>query len=343
MKPLKNHLLALVAALSLSVLAGCGSATKDSKETTGDSQSTTVASTLKIAVIPKGSTHSFWKSIHAGAEKAAQEAGGVEIIWQGPQKEDDRQMQIQTVQNFVSRGVDGIVLAPLDDRALAPPVTAAVKRNIPVVIIDSDLQSTDFSSFVATDNKLGGKLCAKRLSELLGGKGKVIMLRYAEGSASTLAREAGFLEGMQEFGAGIELVSTNQYAGATMERAFQASQNLLNRYGQVDGIFASNESATQGMLRALQTAGKAGKVKFVGFDSNPTLLAALTNNQVQGLAVQNPFKMGYEGVKTAIAVLKKQPFEKRVDTGVTMVTQDNFNTPEIKDLLNPDLKKWLNE
>ncbi len=296
----------------------------------------------KIAVIPKGSTHSFWKSIHAGAEKAAQETGA-EIIWQGPQKEDDRQMQIQVVQNFVSRGVDAIVLAPLDDRALAQPVGAAVKRQIPVVIIDSDLQSADFSSFVATDNNLGGKLCAQRLSTLLGGKGKVIMLRYAEGSASTLAREAGFLEGMKEYGPNIELVSTNQYAGATMERAFQASQNLLNRFGQVDGIFASNESATQGMLRALQTAGKAGKVNFVGFDSNPTLLAALDKGEVQGLAVQNPFKMGYEGVRTAMAVLKKQPYEKRVDTGVTLVTQENVKSAEVKELLNPDLKKWLGE
>ncbi len=343
MKPLTSLLLPLFAAASLFLLAGCSSSTKDSKETGSEKTESTSGATLKIAVIPKGSTHSFWKSIHAGAEKAAQEVGGVEIIWQGPQKDDDRQMQIQTVQNFVSRGVDGIVLAPLDDRALAPPVNAAVKRNIPVVIIDSDLQSTDFSSFVATDNKLGGKLCARRLTELLGGKGKVIMLRYAEGSASTLAREAGFLEGMKEYGPGIELVSTNQYAGATMERAFQASQNLLNRYGQVDGIFASNESATQGMLRALQTMGKAAKVKFVGFDSNPTLLAALNNDQIQGLAVQNPFRMGYEGVKTAVAVLKKQPFEKRVDTGVTLVTKDNINTPEVKELLNPDLKKWLNE
>jgi ribose transport system substrate-binding protein len=252
-------------------------------------------------------------------------------------------MQIQVVQNFVSRGVDAIVLAPLDDRALAPSVGAAVKRKIPVVIIDSDLQSSDFSSFVATDNSLGGKLCAKRLSELLGGKGKVIMLRYAEGSASTLAREAGFLEGMKEHGPGIELISTNQYAGATMERAFQASQNLLNRFGQVDGVFASNESATQGMLRALQTAGKAGKIKFVGFDSNPTLLAALDKGEIQGLAVQNPFRMGYEGVKTAMAVLKKQPYEKRVDTGVTLVTQDNVKSSEVKELLNPDLKKWLGE
>ena len=177
----------------------------------------------KIAVIPKGTTHSFWKSIHAGARKAAEEFGA-DINWQGPQKEDDRQLQIQVVQTFISRKVDAIVLAPLDNRALVPSVEAAVKRGIKVIIIDSDLNSEKHSSFVATDNTAGGKLCAKRLSEIMGGKGKALMLRYAEGSASTANREQGFLDGMKEFGPDIELVSTTQYAGATMEKAFQAAR-----------------------------------------------------------------------------------------------------------------------
>jgi ribose transport system substrate-binding protein len=336
---LKKYFALLSTTLSLTFLLGCNSSPKEDQSA---GTTTTETSKLKIAVIPKGSTHSFWKSIHAGAAKAAQEKD-VEIIWQGPQKEDDRQMQIQVVQNFISRGVDGIVLAPLDDRSLATPVSSAVKRNIPVVIIDSGLQSEDYSSFVATDNKQGGKLCAKRLAELLNGKGKVIMLRYQEGSASTAEREAGFLEGMKEYGPNIELISTNQYAGATMEKAFQASQNLLNRFAEVDGIYCPNESSTQGMLRALQTSGRAKKVKFVGFDSNDALIAGINNGEIHGLAVQNPFKMGYEGVLTVVAVLKKEPYEKKVDTGVILVTAENINTPEVKELLNPDLAKWLNE
>ncbi|QHT67505.1 ABC transporter substrate-binding protein [Rhodocytophaga rosea] len=336
---LKKYFALLSLTLSLTLLLSCNSSPKEDQST---GMTTTETTKLKIAVIPKGSTHSFWKSIHAGAAKAAQEKG-VEIIWQGPQKEDDRQMQIQVVQNFISRGVDGIVLAPLDDRSLATPVSSAVKRNIPVVIIDSGLQSEEYSSFVATDNKQGGKLCAKRLAELLNGKGKVIMLRYQEGSASTAEREAGFLEGMKEYGPTIELISTNQYAGATMEKAFQASQNLLNRFAEVDGIYCPNESSTQGMLRALQTSGRAKKVKFVGFDSNDALIAGINNGEIHGLAVQNPFKMGYEGVLTVVAVLKKEPYEKKVDTGVMLVTGENINTPEVKELLNPDLAKWLNE
>jgi ribose transport system substrate-binding protein len=339
MKPRKYFVL-FGTALCLSMLISCGSSSTQ-EQNTGTSTAAD-SKKLRIAVIPKGSTHSYWKSIHAGAVKAGQETGA-EILWQGPQKEDDRQMQIQVVQNFVSQGVDGIVLAPLDDRSLASPVNAAVKRKIPVVIIDSGLQSEEFSSFVATDNHQGGKLSAQRLASLLAGKGKVIMLRYNEGSASTAEREAGFLEGIKEYGPNIELLSTNQYAGATMEKAFQASQNLLNRFAQVDGIYCPNESSTQGMLRALQTSGKAKKVKFVGFDANPTLIAAVQNGEIHGLAVQNPFKMGYEGVKTIVAVVKNESYEKKVDTGVKLVTLENINEPEVQELLNPDLDKWLNQ
>jgi ribose transport system substrate-binding protein len=338
--PLRKYLALLSALLIFVFITSCSPSSNEDK--TSSTDATAGSKKYRIAVIPKGATHSYWKSIHAGAVKAGQETG-TEILWQGPQKEDDRQMQIQVVQNFISQGVDGIVLAPLDDRSLASPVNSAVKRKIPVVIIDSGLQSEEFSSFVATDNKMGGKLCAERLSNLLGGKGKVIMLRYNEGSASTAEREAGFLEGMKEYGPNIELISTNQYAGATMEKAFQASQNLLNRFAQVDGIYCPNESSTQGMLRALQTSGKAKKVKFVGFDANATLIAGIQNGEIHGLAVQNPFKMGYEGVKTIVAVLNNESYEKKVDTGVKLVTPDNINETDVQELINPDLDKWLNQ
>jgi len=210
-----------------------------------------------------------------------------------------------------------------------------VKRGIPVVIIDSGLQSDQHASFVATDNKVGGKLCAKRLAEVMGGEGTALMLRYMEGSASTNNRELGFLEGMKEYGPGIQLVSTNQFAGATMEKAFQAAQNLLNRFGDVGGIFCPNESSTQGMLRALVTAGKAGEVKFVGFDSNEALLKGLQDGHIHGLALQNPFRMGYMGVKTAVEVLNGSEVSQRIDTGVGLVTKENMNTPEMRKLLNP--------
>lgn len=307
----------------------------------GNPNASSTSQALKIAVIPKGATHEFWKSIHAGANKAAQELG-VEIIWQSPQKEDDRQQQIQVMQNMISQNVSAIVLAPLDSKALVPSVEAAVGRNIPVVIIDSPLESTKHISYVATNNREGGKLCGKKLAEALQGKGRVIMLRNMEGAGSTVEREEGFLEVMKNY-PDIEILNQDQYAGVTLEKALQTAQNLLNRFGKIDGAFASNESTAKGMLRALETAGMAGQVKFVGFDATEVLINGLKEDKIQGLAVQNPFKMGYEGVKNAVAALKKQPFSKDVDTGVQMVMKDNLSTPDIQALLTPDLKKWLGE
>ncbi len=300
---------------------------------------------IEIAVIPKGTTHVFWKSVHAGAAKAGKELN-VDVVWQGPLKEDDRQTQIQIMQNFVSKGVDAIALAPLDSRALIPAVRQASGRKIPVIIFDSSIDSEDHRSFVATDNYLGGKLCAKRLAETMGGKGKAILLRYAEGSASTMKRENGFVDGLKEYGPNIELISENQHAGATLEKGFQVAQNLINRFGEeVNGIFSDfpNETSTQAMLRALTTAGLAGKIKFVGFDANEVLIQGLSDGHVHGLAVQDPFKMGYESVATALKIIKGESFEKRLDTGVEMVTGENMTQPEIKLLLEPEIEKWLEE
>jgi ribose transport system substrate-binding protein len=302
---------------------------------------------LTIAVVPKGTTHEFWKSIHAGAIKAQREfaAAGVavEVIWKGPLKEDDREQQVQVVENFIGRHVDGIVLAPLDNKALVAPVETAVRGNIPVVIIDSGLVSTVQASFVATDNREGGRIAARHLGRLLGGTGNVIMLRYAVGSASTEEREDGFLEIMQHDYPAIKLLSTDQHAGATRDTAKRAAENLLSRYGpQVNGIFACNESSAAGMLLALRDAGLAGgKVKFIAFDSGETLNAGLKAGDVQGLVVQNPLNMGYLGVKTVVSVLRGAKVPARIDTGVGFVTLENFNDPAMADIVKPPLDEYL--
>src|ERR1041385_5328542 len=301
---------------------------------------------MTIAVIPKGTTHEFWKSIHAGANKAANELSSqgtdVELIWKGPLREDDREQQIQVVEGFAAQGVNGMVLAPLDDHALVRPVSDAKRAGVPTVIIDSGLQSSDFVSFVATDNRKGGSLAADRMGQLLNGKGKVLVLRYAEGSASTTEREAGFLDTIKQKFPGIELVSTDQYAGATRDTAKRASENLLNRFGDdVQGIFTPNESSTAGMLLALQDIGKAGKVFFVGFDSSQTFIDAINANQLQGIVVQNPFNMGYLGVKTMVDSLQGKPVQPKIDTGVMLVTKDNLSSPEVQSLLHPPLDQYL--
>ena len=305
------------------------------------------ADTYKIAVIPKGTTHEFWKSIHAGAKKAELEfkAQGinVQVIWKGPLKEDDREQQIQVVENFIGQRVSGIVLAPLDRRGLVAPVETAVRGRIPVVVVDSSIESPAPSSYIATDNREGGRIAARELGRLLGGKGNAIMLRCFVGSASTEEREEGFLEVMRKDFPLIKLLSTDQHAGATRDTAKRVAENLLNRFGrQVNGIFCCNESSSVGMLLALRDAGLAGgKVKFVAFDSGETLNAGLLAGDIQGIVVQNPMRMGYLGVKTIVAVLRGEKVTPVIDTGVGYVTQANFNSPEMAEMVRPPLDKYL--
>ncbi len=300
-----------------------------------------------IAVIPKGTTHEFWKSINAGAFKARDELASqgvkVDVIWKGPLREDDRDQQIQTVENFTSRRVSGIVLAPLDSRALVRPVASAVRSKIPVVVIDSDLSADTYVSFVATDNYKGGGMAGEEMGRLLGGKGNVILLRYAVGSASTEAREKGFLDTLKAKFPAIKLISADQYAGPTRETSYQAAQNLLNRFGRdVDGVFCPNENSAVGMVKALRDIGRAGgKVKMIGFDAGTQLVADLKSGDVQALVVQNPVLMGYKGVMTMVEHLQGKPVQKRIDTGVVLVTKANMEQSEVKDLLNPPLEKYL--
>lgn len=302
---------------------------------------------LTIAVIPKGTSHLFWQSVHAGAQKAATELG-VGIVWRGPLREDDRDSQVSEVEGFVSRGISGIVLAPLDESALVIPVSNAVRSKIPVVIFDSGLKGEDYVSFVATDNLKGGRLAGEHLVRLLNGKGKVTMLRYAEGSNSTSLREQRFLDAMKE-NPGIEVVSSNQYGGADVEGAYKKSEALLSRFKNsdgsqvIDGVFCPNESTTIGMLRALEDNGRAGDVRFVGFDSSGILVKGLRDGHIDGLVLQDPMKMGYLGVKTIVAHIHGEKVDKRIDTGVTLVTRENLEQPAMKDLLEPDLTKWLKQ
>jgi ribose transport system substrate-binding protein len=328
----------LFAALCLSGCGGSGAGRRGSQAGAGRP--------LTIAVIPKGTTHEFWKSIHAGAIQASRELSAqgtpVDIIWKGPFREDDREQQIQVVEGFLSQGVQGIVLAPLDSRALVRPVEEARRAGVPTVIIDSRLESDVVVSFVATDNHKGGQLAARRLGELLGGKGKLLVLRYAEGSASTTERERGFLEELRSRYPGIALVSADQYAGPTRETAKRASENLLNRYsGDLQGIFTPNESSTIGMLLALQDVGLAGKVRFVGFDAARTLIDAVRARQMDGVVVQNPMRMGYLGVKTMADQLRGKAVERLIDTGVMLVTAANLDSAETQAFVNPPIAQYL--
>jgi ribose transport system substrate-binding protein len=326
--------------IALLVLAGCKSGGGGDEAPSASASPTSAAKKRQIAVIPKGTTHEFWKAVHAGANKAGKELG-VEVIWKGPVREDDRAEQIRVVEDFVSRAVDGIVLAPLDDKALVPSVKEAASRKIPVVIIDSGIAWDGRVSFVATDNVEAGAAAARRLGELLSGKGKVAMMRYQEGSASTGDREKGFMTELGKEFPAVEVVSDNQYGGATTESAYKTAENLLVKLPALDGVFCPNESTTFGMLRALEDAKRTKKVRFVGFDASAKLVAALDQGDIQGLVVQDPFAMGERGVRAAVAKLDGNPVEPRIDTGATVVTSENRKEPRVAALLAPDLARWL--
>ena len=242
----------------------------------GANQSGSSSSTLTIAMIPKGTTHTFWQSIHAGANRAAKELG-IELIWRGPLREDDRDSQVSEIEGFISRGVSGIAIAPLDEAALVGPVSDAMSKKIPVVIFDSGLKGENYVSFVATDNVKGGQLGGERLIESMGGKGRVVLLRYSEGHDSTTKREEGFLAAMKAHPS-VEVVSANQYVGTDVEEAYKRTESILSTYKKpdgslsIDGIFCANESSSFAAMRVLKDNGWAGKLHFVGFDSSENLV-----------------------------------------------------------------------
>lgn len=292
---------------------------------------------LKIAVIPKGTTHVFWKSVEAGAKAAGKDLG-VEIVWKGPLKENDRAQQIAIVEQFITEGIAGIVLAPLDDTALVRPVASAMGKKIPVVIIDSALKGEpgkDFVSFVATNNKKGGQLGGDQLAKVLNNTGKVALLRYQVGSASTDEREAGFLAAVAQH-ADLKVIVDNRYGGATMGEAKTAALNMLDKLKEATGIFCPNESTTFGMLLALRQNNLAGKVRFVGFDTSPPLIEGLQKGEIDALVAQDPTRMGYLGVKACVEHLRGQKVEAAVDTGARLITRENLETPDVKKLLGVD-------
>lgn len=322
MKKFLNFAALVLVALVIS--AGCG------KQPAGEPAKPEGAVKGSIAVIPKGTTHIFWQSVHAGAEAAGKEFG-FKIYWNGPERETDRERQIQIIEDFIVQKVSGIVLAPLDKKALIPTVEKLEAIKLPCAIIDSGIDTDKVLTFAATDNFQGGVLAAKRMGEILGGKGKVVVVKYVPGSGSTTERENGFIETIQKEFPGIQIVDA-KYGQDTVETALQATEDLLTRNKDLQGLYACNASTSVGALQGLQSQ-KRSEVKMIGFDAEKALLEGLKNGQIDALVVQNPFKMGYEGVKAVALQLKGEAVAKRIDTRVEVITKARLEEPAIKELL----------
>lgn len=322
----------LVSALALA-FAGC-SKPADSAAPSADGGATP-AKKITIAAIPKATTHSYWKAAEAGARRAAEEFG-VTLEWQGPLDDSKVADQIGIFNNLAASGVQGILLSPCDDKALAPHVRSVSKRGIPVAIFDSPLdakQGADFINFVSTDNKAAGGTAAKTLEALIGGTpahgGEVLVIRFTEGSASTRYREEGFAAELAKFPA--LKIAAQQFTDGSMAGAQRVAETLLNNYVknnklELAGVFASNQPTAEGTynaLKALRDKGVQVDAKFVGFDDSTLLVQGLQNGVIDALVVQDPEKMGYLGVKSLVDHLAGKPVEAFIDTGVTVKTKAN--------------------
>jgi ribose transport system substrate-binding protein len=294
---------------------------------------------LVIAVVPKSQALIFWQTVHAGAVAAGREYG-VEIRWNGPASEIDFTRQINIVDDFVNQRVSGIVLAPTHGDSLVPIVERAAQEKIPVTIIDSGINTDKYLSYVSTDNYKGGALAAERMGEILPAGGEIAMIGTIPGSVSTTERENGFRDAVGSKFPLLKIV-VFQYGMADRARSLAVAEDILTAHPDLAGIFCSNESGTVGAVQGAKSKGVVGKVKIVGFDISRPLLEDMRAGDIDSLVLQNPFRMGYLGVKTIVERLHGTTPPKRIDTRATVVTAANINEPAIQELVNPPIDKYL--
>ncbi len=294
-----------------------------------------LAKDLDIVFIPKARDQEFWTFMRQGVERAMREDGHVQLTWRGPAHNDDVESQIEILRIYSKPGVDAIIIAATDRSRLVPSVEQAAALGIKVVAVDSSLDGKAHTNFITTDNVAAGRLAAERLAGLLNRQGTVAILRTLAGSGSTEERAEGFIDYMKKNAPRISIV-VDEYGGGTRGKAARSAGQLLEKHPDLDGIFAVNESASDGVLRALRQAGLAGKRKFVGFDTSDFLLDGLKKQEINGLVVQDPREMGYLSMKAALAAARGAAIKDRtILTDAVLVTRDNYGKPEIQALLVP--------
>ncbi|MCT8552289.1 ABC transporter substrate-binding protein [Glaesserella parasuis] len=287
----------------------------------------------EIAVIVKSANSTFWQNVRKGAETAGADLGGkYKVTFQGPESETAIDAQVNMVDNAVNRGVAGIVLAASDPVALVPAVRKAYESGIPVVLIDSGLNSDGkyYQSFLATDNRAAGKLAAEKLLAKVKG-GKVAVMSFTQGAASAIERTGGFIDEVKSK-ADYKIVGP-YYSNSEMVTALNQTEDVLGSNPDIAAIFGANEPTAVGMARAVKQKGFAGKIVAVGFDGNSDLQNFVRDGTLDGIVVQSSYQMGYKGVDTIGKLIKGEKVEKVVDTGVVYVTKENIDSEEAKAVL----------
>ncbi len=291
-----------------------------------------------IAVVPKATSHLFWVSVQQGAMAAGRKLN-VDVLWNGPPTETDYARQVAIVDSMISRQVDGLAVAAQDRTTLNGALDRAAAAHIPVTVFDSGVDSTNYLTFLATNNFQAGQMAARKLAALLHGNGAVAMLLHAPGSKSTMDREAGFEDALGKEFPGVR-IAARQYSMSDRAQAMAAAENFLTAQPGLDAIFASAEPASAGAALALKSRGAAGKVKLVAFDASDELVDDLKDGSIDALVAQDPFRMGYEAVKTLVDKLRGIDPPKVIDLSATVVTREDLDKPAIKALLFPDPGKY---
>ena len=288
----------------------------------------------EIAVIVKTTNSNFWQNVNRGAAAAIEAQSEHTMTFSGPAAESAIAEQVNMVENAINRGVAAIVLAPSDPEALAPVVRRAYEAGIPVAIIDSHLAEGaegTFQTFLATDNRAAGELCAQMMIDAVGTEGSVAVMSYVPGVGSEIGRVGGFVDYITE-NSDIEIVGPF-YSQSQMATALNQTTDVLAANPDLVGIFGANEPTAVGMGRALVQSGRAGTLTAIGFDGNADLQDFVRDGTLAATAVQGSFQMGEMGVAAVIDILAGEPVEPFINTGVVLVTQDNLDTPEAQNVL----------
>jgi ribose transport system substrate-binding protein len=292
-----------------------------------------------IGVVPKSTNALFWQTVQAGAMKAGKELN-VNVEWNGAAAETDYSRQIQIIDSMIARHVDGLAIAATDRTALNASLDRAAQLKIPVTVFDSGVDSEQYMTFVATNNYEGGQMAARKLGQLLNGKGRVIMVAHMVGSRSTMDREQGFEDVMKKEFPGIQIVA-RQFGLADRAKSLAVAENMLTANPGAEGIFASSEPGSVGAAQAIKARGLTGKIKFVAFDASEGLVDDLKGGVIDALVAQDPFRMGYQAVATVVDKLGGKNLPRRTDLPATVITRVDLSRPEIHELLYPDIKKYL--
>ncbi len=299
--------------------------------------------TIHLAVVPKSVGLQFWEQVHQGADCAASQLPDVKITWNGVTDEADIVGQINMLQNYSARGLNGLVYAATDAQALAEVSQTAVNGGLKVVNVDSGTTPQPPQvPVVATDNVAAATKVADLLAQAIGPKGgDIAFVRFHQGSQTDTQREQGFKKGLKRHPE-LKLVAT-QSSQSDANVGLAVTENILTAHPNLAGIFAANESGVVGAVEALRRVGKAHKVAVVGWDASPDEIDSLRLGIVSALVAQNPFRMGYQGVADVVAEIRDNAQPKSVDTGAVYATKENMDTPNVHAILFPRCGDPLSE